>query len=101
MLATFEDPNTLATVADVKADPRRRRLGRRHADRRAASTLAVQQIGVDPANGDPIFEVLGSHTYAEETPRLPNTLSVIVTTLGARATTVTTLRARPPSSTPR
>ena len=87
MLATFEDPNTLATVSDVTAEPRHRRLGRRSRRWRAASTLTVQQIGVDPANGDPIFEVLGSHTYAEETPpRLAQHLSVIITTLGGATT---------------
>ena len=48
------------------------------------------QIGVDPANSDPIFEVLGSHTYGEETPAgLPDTLSVIVTTSGGTTTTLT------------
>ena len=34
VLATFTDPNTLATVADVNAPACRRRLGRRHADQR-------------------------------------------------------------------
>ena len=56
----------------------------------AGVTLTVQQIGVDPANGEPIFEVLGSHTYAEETPPgLPDTLSVIITTSGGATTTLT------------
>ena len=90
VLATFEDPNTLATVADVNADARDRRLGRRHPDGRRHRLDRSQQIGVDPANGEPIFEVLGSHTYAEETPPgLPNTLSVIITTLGGVTTTLT------------
>ena len=99
VLATFTDPNTLATVADVTATPADRRLGRRYADRRAV-TLAVQQIGVTHSRptGDPIFEVLGSHTYAEEgtlhrqrhrhDPRWRRPRAI-------------TARRRPPSSTPR
>ena len=89
MLATFEDPNTLATVASEHAElavggwgdgtPLNPGVG-----------LTVVQVGVDPANGEPIFNVLGSHTYAEETPPgLPNTLSVIITTAGGVATTLT------------
>ena len=61
VLATFTDPNTLATVANVTASLRRQRLGRRHADG-ADTTLTVTQIGVTPLTaalhaGDPIFEV--------------------------------------------
>ena len=89
VLATFEDPNTLATLSDVKAElaiggwgdgfP----LG-------AGVQLTVQQIGVDPANFEPVFEVLGSHTYGEETPPgLPDTLTVIITTLGGAQTILT------------
>ena len=62
------DPNTLATVADVNATLAIGGWGD-GTPTVAGVTLVVQQIGVDPANGDPIFEVLGSHTYAEETPR--------------------------------
>ncbi len=57
--------------------------------------LTVQQIGVTPLTsatnpGAPIFEVLGSHTYAEETPAgTPDPLSVVVTTLGGVSTTLT------------
>src|SRR5262249_4889144 len=52
--------------------------------------LPLQQMGVDPANGEPVFNVIGSHTYAEETPPgLPDTLSVIITTLGGVTTTLT------------
>ena len=54
-----------------------------------ASQLTVQQIGVDPATGEPIFAVLGSHTYAEETAAgTPNTFSVIITTAGGATTTL-------------
>ncbi len=90
-LATFTDPNTLATVADVTASPDRR-LGRRHADApHGPVTLAVQQIGVTPLSsstdpGDPIFEVLGSHTYTEEGGYAVN---VGVTTVGGVTTALT------------
>ena len=95
VLATFTDPNTLATVADVTR-PFRRRLGRRYADARS-STLRSSEIGVDATTGDPIFEVLGSHTYAEEARRLP-TPQYHVTTLGGVTTTLTA-RHWSPSST--
>jgi hypothetical protein len=94
VLATFTDPNTLATVADVNAVLAIGGWG----DGKPANagvTLVVQQIGVTPLNsannpGAPIFEVLGSHVYAEETPAgLPDTLSVIITTLGGVPTTLT------------
>ena len=89
MLATFEDPNTLATVADVHAELAIGGWGDT-TPTVAGIGLTVQQIGVDPANGEPIFEVLGSHTYAEETPPgLPDTLSVIITTAGGVTTTLT------------
>ncbi len=46
--------------------------------------------GLDASTGEPTFDVLGSHTYAEETPPgLPNTLSVIITTSGGATTTLT------------
>jgi hypothetical protein len=93
-LATFTDPNTLATVADVNAQLAIGGWGD-GTPTTAGVTLVVQEIGVtsltsatDP--GDPIFEVVGSHTYAEETfPGLPDTLSVIITTLGGATTTLT------------
>ncbi len=89
VLATFEDPNTLATVADVSATLAIGGWGD-GTPTVAGVGLTVQQTGFDPANGDPIFEVLGSHTYTEETPPgLPNTLSVIITTLGGATTTLT------------
>ena len=87
MLATFTDPNTLATVADVNATLAIGGWGDT-TPTVAGVTLVVQQIGVTPLTsptnpGAPIFEVLGSHTYTEETPPgLPDTLSVIITTLG-------------------
>ena len=94
MLATFTDPNTLATVADVNATLAVGGWGD-GTPTAAGVTLVVQQIGVTPLTsatnpGDPIFEVLGSHTYAEETPAgTPDTLSVIITTLGGVTTTLT------------
>ncbi len=89
VLATFEDPNTLATVADVKAQLAVGGWGD-GSPLVAGIQLAVQQIGVDPANSEPVFEVLGSNTYAEETPPgLPDTLSVIITTLGGTTTALT------------
>jgi hypothetical protein len=93
-LATFTDPNTLATVADVNATLAVGGWGD-GTPGAAGVVLAVQQIGVTPLTsatdpGAPIFEVLGSHTYAEETPAgLPDTLSVIITTLGGVTTTLT------------
>jgi len=94
VLATFTDPNTLATVANENAVLAVGGWGD-GTPGVAGITLVVQQIGVTPLTsatnpGAPIFEVLGSHTYAEETPAgLPDTLSVIVTTLGGTSTTLT------------
>ena len=93
-LATFTDPNTLATVADVNATLAIGGWGD-GTPTTAGVTLVVQEIGVTPLTsatnpGAPIFEVLGSHTYKEETPAgLPDTLSVIITTLGGATTTLT------------
>ena len=94
VLATFTDPNTLATVADLSAVLAVGGWGDTKPTT-AGVGLVVQQIGVTPLTaatdpGDPIFEVLGSHTYAEETPAgLPDTLSVIITTSGGVVTTLT------------
>ncbi len=82
VLATFTDPNTLATVSDVTRLSRSG-LGRRHADDcgHHARRPADRRHPLTGRAGT-IFEVLGSHTYAEETPAgLPDTLSVIITTL--------------------
>ena len=72
VLATFTDPNTLATVADVNAQLAIGGWGD-GTPTVAGINLVVQEIGVTPLTsatdpGEPIFEVLGSHTYAEETP---------------------------------
>ncbi len=89
VLATFEDPNKLATVADVQAALAVGGWGD-GTPGAAGVQLVVQQTGVDPANGEPTFEILGSHTYAEETgPGTPDPLSVIITTLGGATTTLT------------
>ena len=94
VLAIFTDPNTQATVADVNAELAIGGWGDGKPTG-AGVTLVVQQIGVTPLNsatnpGAPIFEVLGSHLYTEETPAgLPDTLSVIITTLGGVPTTLT------------
>ncbi|WP_422926635.1 PKD domain-containing protein [Singulisphaera sp. PoT] len=88
-LATFEDPNTLATVADVKAELAVNGWGD-GTPVAPGGLLPIQQIGVDTANGQPIFQVLGTHTYAEETPTgVPDRLSVVITTLGGATTTLT------------
>jgi hypothetical protein len=96
VLATFTDPNTLATVADLNATLAVGGWGDGSPPPAPNSPLVIQQIGVTPllpatpTSGDPIFEVLGIHTYAEETPAgLPDTLSVIITTLGGATTTLT------------
>ena len=89
LLATFEDPNTLATLSDVKATLAIGGWGD-GTPTVAGVQLVIQQIGVDPTNGEPMFEVLGSHTYAEETPPgIPDPLSVIITTVGGVTTTLT------------
>jgi hypothetical protein len=93
VLATFTDPNTLATVADVSAVLSVSGWGD-SMPTGAGVPLVVQEIGVTPLTsatnpGAPIFEVLGSHTYKEETPAAtPDPLSVIVTTLGGVSTTI-------------
>src|SRR5208337_87991 len=90
VLATFTDPNTLATVADVQATLPIGGWG--DGTPTAPVTLAVQEIGVVPlvpavpTSGDPIFEVLGSHTYAEEGIF---TVNITVTTLGGATTPLT------------
>ena len=69
---------------------RRRRLGRRYAGRRGRQARQSSRSASIRPTAEPIFEVLGSHTYAEETPPgLPDTLSVIITTLGGATTTLT------------
>ena len=89
VLATFEDPNTLATLSSVNATLAVGGWGD-GTPGVAGVALTVQQTGVDPATGDPIFAVLGSHTYAEETAAgTPDPLSVIITTLGGATTTLT------------
>jgi len=94
VLATFTDPNTLATVASENATLAVGGWGD-GTPGVAGITLVVQEIGVTPLTsatdpGAPIFEVLGSHVYTEETPAgLPDTLSVIITTLGGATTTLT------------
>jgi hypothetical protein len=89
VLATFEDPNTLATISDVNATLAIGGWGD-GTPTTAGNTLTVQQIGVDTGDGDPIFEVLGSHTYADETSGgTPDALSVIITTSGGVTTTLT------------
>jgi hypothetical protein len=84
VLATFEDPNTLATVADVTATLPIGGWG--DGTPTAVARLAVVQIGVDPANGEPIFQVTGQHTYAEEGTF---TVNINVTTLGGVTTALT------------
>jgi hypothetical protein len=94
VLAVYTDPNTLATVANENATLAIGGWGD-GTPTVAGITLTVQQIGVTPLTsptnpGAPIFEVLGSHTYAEETPPgTPDPLSVIITTLGGSATSTT------------
>ncbi len=94
VLATFTDPNTLATAADVNAQLAVGGWGD-GTPATAGMTLVIQQIGVTPLTsatnpGTPVFEVLGDHTYTEETPPgTPDTLSVIITTLGGATTTLT------------
>jgi len=94
VLATFTDPNTLATVADVTATLPDVSVGLPNGGwgdgtppAGSSITLVVQQIGGTAAG--PIFEVLGSHTYAEETGATPDPLTVVITTLGGVSTTLT------------
>jgi hypothetical protein len=94
VLATYTDPNTLATVANENATLAIGGWGD-GTPTVAGITLTVQQIGVTPLTsptnpGAPIFEVLGAHNYTQETPPgTPDTLSVIITTLGGTTTTLT------------
>jgi hypothetical protein len=94
VLAIYTDPNTLATVANENATLAIGGWGD-NTPAVAGITLEVRQIGVTPLTsptnpGAPIFEVLGSHTYAEETAAgTPDPLSVIITTLGGATTTLT------------
>ena len=84
VLATFEDPNTLATTSSVTASLPAGGWG--DGTPAASATLAVQQIGLDPSTGEPIFEVLGNHTYAEEGTF---TVNINVTTSGGVTTALT------------
>jgi hypothetical protein len=87
VLATFEDPNTLATVANVTASLPANGWGdNTPTAAQAPVTLAVVQIGTDPANGNPIFHVLGSHKYADEGTF---TVNIDVTTSGGAVTHLT------------
>ncbi len=95
VLFTFTDPNTLATVADLNAQLAVGGWGD-STPGVSGVNLVVQEIGVVPlvpatsTSGDPIFEVLGSHTYKEETVAgTPDPLTVDVTTLGGTLTVLT------------
>ena len=89
VLATFEDPNTLATLSDVQAQLAIGGWGD-GTPTAAGVTLTIVQIGVDATNGDPVFNVVGTHTYADETAAgTPDPLSVIITTVGGATTTLT------------
>jgi large repetitive protein len=96
VLATFTDPDTLATVADVTASLAAGGWGDgTPTSATGPGSLVVQEIGVTPSTsatnpGAPIFEVLGSHTYTTVTAAgTPDPLSVVVTTLGGATTTLT------------
>ena len=96
VLASFTDPNTLATVADVTASLPVGGWGDgTPTSATGPGSLVVQEIGVTPLTsatnpGAPIFEVLGSHTYTKVTPAgTPDPLSVVITTLGGATTTLT------------
>jgi large repetitive protein len=89
VLATITDPDTLATTSDVTATID-------WGDGTPVGPLALQQIGVTPLTsptpGEPIFDVFGSHTYAQETsstPFLPLTFTIGLTTPGGASTTLT------------
>jgi hypothetical protein len=95
VLATFEDPNSLATVANVNSTLGIGGWGD-GTPTVAGVELKTVQVGVDPNNLQPIFEVLGSHTYAESSPPgTPYSLFVIVTTRGGAAFTTTVFRSPP------
>lgn len=93
ILATYTDPNTLATISNEFATLTIGGWGD-GTPQITGEILGVRQIGTTPltlANpGAPIFEVFGNHTYKKATPAgLPNTLSIIITTLGGTTTTLT------------
>ena len=83
-LATYMDPNTLATVANEHATLPPNGWG--DGTPGSAVTLTVSQIGVDSATGDPIFRVFGNHKYAEEGAF---TVNIIITTLDGTTTILT------------
>jgi hypothetical protein len=93
VLATIVDPNALATASDLVASLPVGGWG--DGAPSVPVALALQQIGVTPstssAPGQPIFDVLGSHTFRETTstrPLLPLTLTLGVTTVGGVVTTL-------------
>lgn len=83
VLGTFSDPNPLATVSDVTATLIAGGWG--DTTPGVPVTLAVRQIGGTAIST--IFEITGSHTYAEEGTF---TVSITVTTSGGVTTPVTT-----------
>ncbi len=82
VLATFTDPNPLSTVASETATLPVGGWG--DTSPGSVVTLAVQQIGTSAAGN--VFEVLGSHTYAEEGT---DTVNITVTTSGGVSTNLT------------
>ncbi len=84
VLATFDDPNTLATVANVNATLPVGGWG--DGTPTAVTGLAVTQVGINPIDGDPIFDVVGNHTYAEAGTF---TVNVDITTNGGVVTHLT------------
>ncbi len=90
VLATFTDSDPLATSSEVAASVPVGGWG--DGTPSMPVSLALQQIGVTPStsptSGQPIFDVLGSHTYAEETLK-PLTFTIDLTTLGGVSTTLT------------
>jgi hypothetical protein len=82
VLATYTDPNPLATVANETATLPANGWG--DGTPTGVVTLAVQQIGATSAGA--IFEVLGAHTYADEGSF---TVNISVSTLGGGPTALT------------
>jgi hypothetical protein len=95
LLATFTDPNKLATNSDVTAFIPIGGWGD-GTPTAPGGPLVIQQIGVTPSTspvpGQPIFDVFGGHQYGELTstsPSLPLAYAIDVATLGGVTTTMT------------
>src|SRR5262249_40393563 len=83
VLGTFTDPNPLATASDVSATLSA------WGDGTPGSPVPVQVELIGSGPGGAVFQIVGSHTYAEETASAGVTIAMTVTTSGGVSTPVT------------